>query len=417
MARHAHPETKDAASTRHHSRSHSHAHSHAQSAVRLPETERRRARWLLGALVLPLLAATIVGLAVLWPRGEPIAGTLPMTVPGVSFETARITAVPAVAGAELQAELLTGEGAGTVVPVNAGPEVMDQPVRVGSKIRVVYDPEAAHLGASFSFVDYERTVPLAWLAIAYVALVALVARWRGVAAVAGLGLSLVVIGVFVLPALMAGTSPLWVALVGSSAMMFVSVYLAHGVSIRTTTALLGTFVGLAITTVLAVWSASATGLLGTGSEEGYLVAGTFPGTSLRALLVCGFVIAGLGALNDVTITQASAVWELHAADPGAPRRRVFARAMRIGRDHIASTVYTLAFAYVGTALPLLLVSAIYDRRVIDLLTSASLAEEIVRTLVSSIGLVLAIPVTTAIAAALVRTSRAGTAEPVEIVVV
>ncbi|WP_281862474.1 YibE/F family protein [Salana multivorans] len=381
-------------------------HGHGEQLV-LPEAERRRARILLSAIVLPLLLATVAGLFALWPRGETIAGTVAMTAPGVSFETARVTSVDLDADPAVRAVLLTGPGTGAEIPVGVPPEVLAQPIPIGAKIQVIFERSGLDSGAPFIFVDYVRDVPLLWLVAIYVVGVAAVARWRGLAAMVGLAASLGVIGLFVLPALMGGTSPLLVALVGSSAMMFVSVYLAHGISIRTTTALLGTFAGLAVTTLLALWSADATRLIGTGSEDGYHVAGTFPEMSLRALLVCGFVIAGLGALNDVTITQASAVWELHGADPGATRLSVFSRAMRIGRDHIASTVYTLAFAYVGTALPLLLVMAIYDRSLGALLTSGALAEEIVRTLVSSIGLILAIPITTAIAAALVRTSRAG----------
>src|SRR5690606_12334016 len=219
-----------------------------------------------------------------------------------------------------------------------------------------------------------------------------------------------VVVLFVLPALMTGAPPLAVALVGGSAMMFFSVYLAHGVSIRTTTALLGTFIGLAVTTGLALWGTRAANLTGTTSETSLMLFGTYPGLRLQDLLLCGIVIAGLGALNDVTITQASAVWELHAADGTMGRRRLWAGGMRIGRDHIASTVYTLAFAYVGTALPVLLMAASYDRAFLDTLMAGELAEEVVRTLVSSVGLVLAIPATTAIAAALVRVSAAR-AEP------
>ncbi|PWD49504.1 YibE/F family protein [Serinibacter arcticus] len=380
-------------------------HEHGHGPVHLPAGEVRRARLLLTAIVVPLLLATIVGLALLWPKGDSLAGSIPMTAPGVSFEEARILAVPGTEGAEVTAELLTGEGAGLEVAVGVPPDVLAEPIPVGARIVVLFQPGGLESGAAFTFIDYQRQIPLIWLAVAYVALVAVVARWRGLAAVVGLAVSLGVIGLFVLPALMSGTNPLLVAIVGSSAMMFVSLYLAHGVSIRTTTALLGTFVGLAVTAVLAIVSASGAHLLGTGSEEGYQVMTTFPEMSMRALLVCGFVIAGLGALNDVTITQASAVWELHASDPTVPRRRVFLRAMRIGRDHIASTVYTLAFAYVGTALPMLMIASVYDRSPVQLITSATIAEELVRTLVSSIGLVLAIPVTTAIAAVLVRTSR------------
>ena len=126
---------------------------------------------------------------------------------------------------------------------------------------------------------------------------------------------------------------------------------------------------------------------------------------MSALLVCGMVLAGLGVLNDVTITQASAVWELHGANPTMGTWKLARVAMRIGRDHIASTVYTLAFAYAGSALPLIMVAALIDRSVWATILSGEIAEEVVRTLVSSIGLVLAIPATTLIAAFLsVRTA-------------
>ena len=245
---------------------------------------------------------------------------------------------------------------------------------------------------------------MAWLAVLYLAAVLAVARWKGLAAVLGLAASLGVVAFFMLPALMLGSSPVLVALVGSSAMMFLAVYLAHGVSVRTTTALLGTFVGLAITVLLAMWGTGSANLTG-ADETGLMLYQQFPGLSLSDLLLCGIVVAGLGALNDVTITQASAAWELAAADPGISRRRLFVATMRIGRDHIASTVYTLAFAYVGTALPLIMLASLVERPVVDTLLSGEIAEEVVRTLVSSIGLVLAIPVTTAIAALLATTGR------------
>ena len=160
--------------------------------------------------------------------------------------------------------------------------------------------------------------------------------------------------------------------------------------------------GLAVTTLLAAWGTGSAQLTGTATEGSFQLYVLVPGLSLRALLLCGIVIAGLGALNDVTITQASAVWELHASAPGASARSVFARAMRIGRDHIASTVYTLAFAYVGTALTTLLLVSLFERSLVETLTAGEIAEEVVRTLVSSVGLVLAIPVTTAIGVLAVR---------------
>ncbi|ACQ80033.1 YibE/F family protein [Beutenbergia cavernae DSM 12333] len=379
---------------------------HEHGAITLPDAEARRARTVLLACVLPLLVATVAGLLALWPRGDTPIGSIPLGAPGVTFDEAVVLEGTQGADTEVLVRLETGQGAGQSVPIQVPPEVAREGVDAGARIRVIFVPEALGTGVPYVFVDFDRDVPIGILVGIYAAVVLLVARWRGLAAMAGLGMSLAVVGFFVVPALMLGTSPLLVALVGSSAMMFVSLYLAHGVSIRTTTALLGTFGGLAVTTALAAWSTGAARLVGTGSEDQVMLAGTFPDLSLSALLVCGIVIAGLGALNDVTITQASAVWEIHAADPTASRRRVFSRAMRIGRDHIASTVYTLAFAYVGTALPLIMLASLYDRTLLGTLTTGEIVEEVVRTLVSSIGLVLAIPATTGIAALLVRSSRA-----------
>ena len=232
-------------------------------------------------------------------------------------------------------------------------------------------------------------------------LVVAVAGRKGVLSVLGLLVATGVLAFFMIPALLAGSHPLAVTLVGSMAMMLAAVYVAHGVSIRTTTALLGTVAGIVLTVLLALWGTDAAHLTGDVDETARLLASRTH-IDLQTLLTCGMVIAGLGVLNDVTITQASSVWELHAANPLLSRTRLFTGGMRIGRDHIASTVYTLAFAYAGTALPLILAAALMDRAVLDTMLSGEIAEEIVRTLISSIGLVLAIPATTAIAAALCR---------------
>lgn len=380
------------------------AHTHSSAGAELRPAEARRARIILTAIVVPLLLATLVGLVALWPRGESPVGSLDLIGEGMSIETARIVEITGTPGEEVRAELLTGTGEGQVIPVQVPAEILENGASVGDSIRLLFTPQAMASGSPYVFWDFHRTVPVTWLAVLYVLVVLLVARWRGLGAIAGLVASLAVVIVFMLPALMLGSPPLLVALVGSSAMMFFAVYLAHGLSIRTTTALLGTFAGLAVTTGLATWGTRAANLTGTTSDTALMLSGSFPGLRLQDLLLCGIVIAGLGALNDVTITQASAVWELHATDPSTPRRRLWLRGMRIGRDHIASTVYTLAFAYVGTALPVLLMAAAMDRAFLDTLMAGEIAEEVVRTLVSSIGLVLAIPVTTAIAAALVRTS-------------
>jgi uncharacterized membrane protein len=261
-------------------------------------------------------------------------------------------------------------------------------------------PDAAGFGTTYVFVDFARELPLALLGLLFVGVVVAVARWRGFAALIGLAGAFLAIGAFTLPALLAGEPALPVALVTASVVMCVVLYVAHGFSTRTTTALLGTLIGLLLTAALAWMATAGSRITGTGSELSQLLF-TQSSADLADVFVCGLVLAGMGVLNDVTITQASAVWELRAAAPGASRGELFARAMRIGRDHIASTVYTIAFAYVGASLPLLMVMWMTDAPVDVQLTTGEVVEEIVRTLVGSIGLVLAIPLTTGIAALVV----------------
>jgi uncharacterized membrane protein len=134
------------------------------------------------------------------------------------------------------------------------------------------------------------------------------------------------------------------------------------------------------------------------SEESGLLAASLSGVSLQGLLLGGIVIGSLGVLDDVTVTQASAVWELHQANPAYGFSRLYAAGLRIGRDHIASTVNTLVMAYAGASLPLLVLFTLSSRQLGDVLTGELVAQEIVRTLVGGIGLVSAVPITTALAA-------------------
>ncbi|HEV2758006.1 MAG TPA: YibE/F family protein [Acidimicrobiales bacterium] len=236
------------------------------------------------------------------------------------------------------------------------------------------------------------------------------ARWRGAAALLGLGVSLLVIVRFVLPAILAGESALGAAVVGSALIALVIIYLAHGVSARTTTAVLGTLLALALTALLAVAFVAATKLTGLSSEEGTYLRGVLGSSvNLRGMLLAGIVIGGLGVLNDVTVTQASAVWEIHLANPAVSASDLYRSAMRIGRDHIASTVDTLVLAYAGAALPLFVIFTVADRRLGDVVTGEIVAQEIVQTLVGSLGLIAAVPITTWLACLLVTHSVRGPA--------
>jgi uncharacterized membrane protein len=254
----------------------------------------------------------------------------------------------------------------------------------------------------YTFYDIERGLPLTWLAIAFALTVVAVARWRGLRSLVGLAVAGAVVVKYLMPALHDGRSPVAVGLVTSAAIMIVVLYMAHGVSARTTTALLGTFAGLGITAGVGTLAVAQAHLTGVSSDDNAALQQVAQQIDLRNLLTCGIILAGLGILNDVTITQSSAVWELYDAAPDLPPRRLYRQAMRIGRDHIASTVYTVVFAYAGAALPVLLLISLVDQPVARILTSSDISEEIVRTMAGGIGLVAAVPVTTALATLVVR---------------
>ncbi|GGC03233.1 YibE/F family protein [Cellulomonas carbonis] len=386
----------------------SHPHSHPHTPVRAS----RRARAVLAVVLVPVLLATAVGAWLLRPGDEP-RPELTTTAPGTAYATATVTGVSqGPEDPQPVLDVVIGGDGGEEVQVHVPPEQVDA-LRAGDEIRVLsLPPDMIGTGPGYVFVDHVRTPSLLALAVVMTVLVVAVARLRGLASLVGLGLSLAVLGTFTLPALLVGRPALAVAVVSASGIMVVVLYLAHGFSARTTTALLGTLVGVALTAGIAAWATGAARLDGLGGEHALDLIQLAPSMPLSGVVLCGFVLAGLGVLNDVTITQASAVWELRASAPDASRLTVFSRAMRIGRDHIASTVYTIAFAYVGAALPLVLLVAMSDRALVDVVGSGEIAEEVARSLVGSIGLVLAIPVTTAIAA-LVAGPRALVAAPAD----
>lgn len=367
---------------------------------------------LLGFLALAL-AATVVGLVVLFPSGGTARPSADYAAPGVTFPHAKVTEVsprcpgpdPEEQCAQMEVRLTDGVGKGSRATVQVPPEVAVSGLRAGDSVALMRLPAGAGAPAAYTFFGVDRDLPLGLMTLAFVVVVAAVARVKGLLALVGLVVSGLVVGKFMLPALLAGSSGLQVALVGSSAIMFVVLYLAHGVSLRTSAALAGTLVGVAVTAGLAASSVGWARLSGVGDDATGLLGAQVHALNFQGLLTCAIIVAALGVLNDVTITQAAAVWELRSAAPDMSRRALFASGMRIGRDHIASTIYTIVFAYAGAALAVLLLLNLYDRPLLELLGSENLAEEIVRTLAGGIGLVLAVPITTAIASLVVASPR------------
>ena len=401
-------------------------HSHSLDRPRRQEAARhRRALGVLIVALIPLGVWTLAGLIYLWPGdisahvNADIAGN---SVPGVTYPTARITTVieasceglpgstPGVNDqrcANLTAQLVEGPEQGQQVTVAITNAVYSSGAEVGQQIKLIRLPPTDGQPAQYQFSDFERRTPLLVLSLVFATVVVAVARWRGFASLVGLVFAGFILVKFMFPALVSGANPIWVGLIGSSAIMFVVLYAAHGFSARTSTALVGTLFGLILTAAIGYAATRWAHLTGVASEEDYVLAAAAPDLRLTSVVICGIIVAGLGVLNDVTITQASAVWEL--ADSGTERSRLFSRAMRIGRDHIASTVYTIAFATAGAVLPVLLLIAIYNRPLLQVIQGEQFASEVIRTLVGSVGLVLAVPLTTAIGVAVVRASERGVA--------
>ena len=419
------------------------AHSHSNAAGALHEGgghqvtgaelyRHRRALRILIVVLIPLGVWTLVGLVALWPgdvSDHVNADAGGYSVPGVTYPHATITAVEPIscdglpgstpgqtgvnACATITASVTDGDGRGDVARVPLTQAVYASGAEVGDGVTLIRVPPGDGQPASYQFSDFDRRTPLIILTAVFAVVVVAVARWRGLASLIGLGFAGLILVKFMFPALVAGQNPVVVGLIGSSAIMFVVLYAAHGFSARTTTALVGTLFGLILSAALGYGATRWAHLTGVASEDDYLLAASTPDLRLTSVVICGIIVAGLGVLNDVTITQASAVWELadgHYLDEDGQalrlrNRDLFGRAMRIGRDHIASTVYTIAFATAGASLSVLLLIAVYDRPLLQVLQTEQFSDEIVRTLVGSIGLVLAVPLTTAVGVAVVRAGR------------
>jgi uncharacterized membrane protein len=377
----------------------------------------RRGRLLLAALLTPFGIATVVGLVLLWPptrhypvpvQFQAVGGQAVLFVPGTVTAAATVAcrSDPAQRCAEATVRLDDGPefGSTTRLEFGAGPGAPQ--LEAGERVRLARTTDPDTGAVNYLFDDVLRDLPLGLLAGAFALVVVLVARWRGLAALAGLGVAYAVLALFLLPALLAGESPIAVGLTAGAAILFVALYVAHGASARTSTALLGTLASLGLTGLLAVAATETARLTGLSSDVVTAVQTSAPAVSVSGLVLCGVIIGALGVLNDVTVTQASAVWELRDADPTVPRRRLYRSAMRIGRDHIASSVYTLVLAYAGSAIPLLLLVSLSGRSVHDIVTGDEVAEELVRSLVGGIGLAASVPITTAVAVYVVGRRRA-----------
>ena len=401
---------------------HTHAHDSDES-LELPDTTARVVR----VVAIAMAVLTVVGIVVLWPDG---AGQEAFIDSGFTrdyydAEVVEVTEAPCPN---------VPEGFSTSEPICAtyrvrileGPDEgleLDQEVydiaagtrfSVGEVLVLAYDASVAELelvpgqelpeGAEYSIKDRDRKADLLWLALLFAVVVVVLGRLRGLAALAGLVATVVLLLAFTLPAIIDGRNALAVAVVSAAAIAFCAIYLAHGVSLMTTVAVLGTLGALLLTALLGWLFTATTRLTGFANEEATFLAVGSAEISISGLVLAGIVIGALGAIDDMTVTQVASVVELHRANDDYGFRELYSAANRIGQDHVASTVNTLVLAYAGASMPLLVLLAVTEQPLVSVANSEIIATEIVRTLVGSIGLVAAVPITTLLACAVVRRS-------------
>jgi uncharacterized membrane protein len=360
----------------------------------------------MGLALFVLIAFTVIGLVELWPRG-----TLKHQSFGpVKTVGARVERVAPVAcrlpGAHDCRRVTIRLSHGRVTYFTITGSLGALSVKPGDHIRVYRNklpPSAIAAGGHldpYSFSDFDRTAPMLWLAVGFVVLLLASGRIHGLRALLGLAASLGLVIEFVIPAILHGRAPLEVAIVGAFAVMLVTMPLCYGLGAKMMSAWLGTAGSLLLAAGLAQAFTHIAHLSGISSDESLYLAVSQSRLSLQGLLIAGMVIGALGVLVDLTVSQASTVIALRRANRSLGFTGLFRGALEVGHDHIAATVNTLVFAYAGASLPVLLIFTIGGTSFTDAVNGEAVAEQVVATLVGSIGLIASMPITTALAALL-----------------
>ncbi len=270
-------------------------------------------------------------------------------------------------------------------------------LKVGNQV-VIAEQQSAD-GPTYGVNDLYRLPSLGFVFVAFISLIVVFSGIRGLTALAGLGFTIWLLLFYVVPQIAGGADPMFVSLVSSVLIAGIALYLAHGFNKRTTISLVSTLITLSLAVIAAVSFVSMTKLFGLGSEESLeLQYGAITNINLRGLLLAGIIIGALGVLDDITTAQTAAIEEIHKANPKLLFHDLYSRGMSVGREHITSLVNTLALAYAGASLPMLLLFTVYKQPLWVTLNSEFVVEEVVRTVVGSLALTLAVPITTGLAA-------------------
>jgi uncharacterized membrane protein len=365
-----------------------------------------RTRRLLGILLAPLLAATVVGVVALWPSGD--GATLQPSGTPVHATIIAVRRVPCAdtapaAGVHCirpEARLASGGR----VALTERPDVAGTDLAIGDQVIVTKTGDT-----TYELAAHRRDSPLSAVVVVTAVLLVLVARKRGLLLLVALAVTGVVLTAFAVPSVLDGRSPLGVGVVAGAMVATAVLVIGRGVTARSATALVGTLLGLGIAGVVGSLVVGAAHLAGLDATPVYLHVGRGV-VPVDGLLLAGLVIGSVGALVDVTVRQVDATWDLRDADPTAGWRGVAAAGLRRGRGHLADVGATLALAYAGASLPVLVLLAAGDQAVIDALRGEVLAVEVVRAAVGVLALAAAVPLTAALAATVV-VREAGSRSP------
>ncbi len=326
----------------------------------------------------------------------------------LSYYRAKIVATAAQSDSSSQAaisiQILNGPDTGKIVSAgtvgfNSSSDLTMPIYHTGDIVVIVRTPSIDKPGGpTYSVLDHYR-LPTAGLLLSIVIVLAVIfAGWRGLGSIIGLAISLAVIGGFVVPQILQGRNPYPIALGGSFIIAGLGIYFAHGFSRRTTLALISTYLTLLLAAGVSILAVSAAHLNGIATEDTSYLHQQVPNLNLQGLLLGGIMIGVLGVLDDITVGQAAIVEQLHHASPSLNWRELYRRAMKVGREHISSLINTLVLAYAGTSLIFIVyVAAVLNLPLWFTLNSELVMEEIVRSLIGSLALILAVPIATLLA--------------------
>lgn len=291
---------------------------------------------------------------------------------------------------------------GEMVEIGVGTtfQPLNEQQLIGEGRRLVLAEQQLSTGESEVIVaDIYRLPTILFLFFVFLLVVLVVGGWQGLYATLGMILSVVILMQFIVPQILTGGNPIVISLIGALVIGAVTIYVAHGMTLKSHLALASTVLVLLVVVGISYLAVTAAQLVGLGSEEAYFLQfGPSAVVNLQGLLLGGIMLGALGVLDDITVSQVSIVFQLRAAKKNISSAELYRRSLAVGKDHVASLVNTLVLAYAGANMPLFLLFVLNEQTP-DWVTLNSdvIVEEVVRTLAGSIGLVLAVPVATYIA--------------------